>query len=83
MIVVWVENPHKDKVPGDNFQLDRNSIKPQFVLENSGTLDDLEQSVEKMLSSLGWTPLVTPGEPTILNAKGTPALVDEQPTIHT
>jgi hypothetical protein len=83
VIVVWVENPHKGKVPGDNFQLDRSTIKPQFVLENSGTLDDLEQSVEKMLSSLGWTPLVTPGEPTILNANGNPALVDEQPTIHT
>lgn len=83
VITVWVENPSKGKVPGDNFQLDRKTIKPQFVLENDGTLDDLEQSVEKMLTSLGWAPPVAPGEPIILNAKGNPALVNEQPTIVT
>lgn len=83
VITIWVENPGFPVNEVDNFSLSRAKIRPQFIIENDGSLDSLEQHVEKILTSLGWAPKVAPGEPVILNSKGNPALVDEPANIVT
>lgn len=83
-VVVWVENSLKEKNANDNLTLTKELVRPTFIIQNEGTLDELELAVEKILEQLGWKPVVAPASgPTILNSRGEPADVEETPTIHT
>ncbi len=84
-VVVWVENSLKEKNANDNLTLTKELVHPTFVIQNEGTLDDLELEVEKILEKLGWKPVVVPAadEPVILNSRGEVATTDKSPTIHT
>lgn len=82
-IVIWVEASKKQAI-ADNTTLTKEFVRPGFVIQNDGTLDELEQQVEAILTKLGWQPQVKPQDlpPPILNSKGDPIIEDEAPVIH-